>query len=1107
MSSPASDAPAPQAPRSSSLLRSSAVMASGTLVSRILGFIRASMLLAALGSVAGGVMASFQTANTLPNMVFNILAAGVFDAVLVPQIVRAMKRTQGDVYVNRLITLAGTILFAVTLVAMVLSPLLILITAAGYDAEIRALAIAFSLVCLPQIFFYGLYNLLGEVLNARGVFGPYMWAPVVNNIVGIAGLAVFLVMWGVEPTILPIADFTGPQFWVLAGSSTLGVIAQALVLLIPLRSAGIKLRPDFHFRSTSFGSASKVAGWTFATLAVSQVGVLSTSNIAAQADAWAHRYQPNPSAVADAAQVVVGNAAYATAFMIFMVPQSLIAVSLATAVFTRLSHAAAQNDDRTVAENYSFGVKAISSLTLLAAAILMAGAIPMMQMVAPTTRPPVVEGYAWVLLALMPGVASTGMILMSQRVFFAYEDAKPVFLMGIVPTIVQVIVGWSVFFATGPRWWVVGAAAAETACRVVQGLIAIVWVARRNRYVNQRQLLLSYGYSFVASVAALLAGLGAMFVMGWHTDAQSVLGRVGASMGRLIVVSIVATIVFWLVMRFLAPAETARVGGLIAQRLPLPLGLTRFIVGRQEKDSVSSDDIDRPDTGDSGDLMNRDEHDEPQEHHGVPESFAPPAVPPRAFPAPAEAEADGQALPPLSFPEWMQLTPSEVADLSSASGSTDPFTDSSAASEDAADGMRVAGEDFSDDLLAFSAALEESLTDDDEPVTQPAGIPIYPDAVPALVGDTADEGDALAGSPVADGVGVEPATQGAAADAAAGPAAGTAAGSAGAAALAGGTAAAKEKAAAAAAAVSAGAATAYVATAVHARKALTAVQDAFSRAVDKAKASARAADAAPSAGIAADAVEADSLDDTLTVVPRFEEVAMSPAPAGSSTRPGGAPAQASPGRFDPTKPTVIFFVLFTIVAFVWAVQTATAPLEQPSFSRADEMASADQSAAQSDAQSGAQSGAAPAPVAAPAGPQISSVTVLSWRDDQGDYEDRAINMIDGNMETEWHSREFDRPFGDDTSLALVVRFKEKTTLSELTLHMPEGTEGGEISLKAPNAESPRRGEVLATTDMKPTTTISLPTPVETDSVTLTFRQVPRSVDGANWAWIYEITAK
>lgn len=1082
MSSPASDTTTPQAQRSSSLLRSSAVMASGTLVSRILGFIRASMLLAALGSVAGGVMASFQTANTLPNMVFNILAAGVFDAVLVPQIVRAMKRSQGDVYVNRLITLAGTILFAVTMVAMVLSPLLILITAAGYDAEIRALAIAFSLVCLPQIFFYGLYNLLGEVLNARGVFGPYMWAPVVNNIVGIAGLAVFLAMWGVEPTLLPIADFTGPQFWVLAGSSTLGVISQALVLIIPLRAAGIRLRPDFHFRNTSFGSASKVAGWTFATLAVSQVGVLSTSNIAAQADAWAHRYQPNPSAVADAAQVVVGNAAYATAFMIFMVPQSLIAVSLATAVFTRLSHAAAQNDDRTVAENYSFGVKAISTLTLLAAAILMAGAIPMMQMVAPTTQPPVVEGYAWVLLALMPGVASTGMILMSQRVFFAYEDAKPVFLMGIAPTLLQVIVGWSVYFATGPRWWVVGAAVAETVCRVVQGVIAIVWVARRNAYVNQRQLLLSYGYSFAASIAALLAGLGAMMLMGWHTAAGSVLGRVGASMGRLVVVSIVATIVFWLVMRFLTPAETARVGALIAQRLPLPAGLARFIVGRQGEDSVSSDSTDQSDTGESGDLMNRNEYDEHEEQGAVPESFAPPAVPRDAFPSPAGDTEDQQHLPDLSFPEWMQLTPTEVADLSALSENPD-------VSDDA-----VMGHDFSEDLRAFDDALEDSLSDDDEPATRPAGIPIYPDAIPASADTGADQPgeavpfdepaqvDEVGDAPIALPNDPDEANTGDNADGDTGTDSSDSVG-------------AKEKVAAAASAVGAGAATAYAATALHARKALSAVQGAFSKAAEKARTSGASAAPVP----ASIQPEGDSMDDTLTTTPRFS-AASAATPAGSS---GGATVEATPGHFDPTRPTIIFFVIFTILAFVWAVMTATAPLEKPSISRPDEVPLQDQSAAQSDAPTEQE----PTPDEAVPGPVISSVTVLSWRDDQGDYENRAINMIDGDFETEWHSREFDRPFGDDTSLSLVVRFKEKTTLSELTLHMPESTTGGELMLKAPNPDQPRRGETLVTTEMSPTTTITLPSPIETDSVTLSFRQVPRSVDDANWAWIYEITAK
>ena len=209
-----------------SILRASALMASGTMVSRILGFVRNAMLIAAVGATAGGVGAAFQTANTLPNTVFNLLASGIFDAVLVPQIVGAIKRRHdGDTYVNRPLTLAGTLLFLVTFATMVLAPVLVMITAAGYTEDIRNLAILFALLCLPQLFFYGLYNLLGELLNAREIFGPYMWAPVVNNVVGIAGLGAFLAIWGGAPDGgIPAGDLTGAQFWVLAGSATLGVI-------------------------------------------------------------------------------------------------------------------------------------------------------------------------------------------------------------------------------------------------------------------------------------------------------------------------------------------------------------------------------------------------------------------------------------------------------------------------------------------------------------------------------------------------------------------------------------------------------------------------------------------------------------------------------------------------------------------------------------------------------------------------------------------------------------------------------------------------------------------------------------------------------------------
>ena len=150
----------------------------------------------------------------------------------------------------------------------------------------------------------------------------------------------------------------------------MGVVCQALVLFIPMRRAGISFKPDFHFRGTSFGSASKVAGWTFATLGISQVGVLSTNAIASIADNYLNQ---NP-------QPIAGLAGYSAAFLIFMLPQSVITVSLATAIFTRLNYAVAEDNDEEVAEHYHTGIRLITSLTVLAAAIFMAGAAPMMQL-------------------------------------------------------------------------------------------------------------------------------------------------------------------------------------------------------------------------------------------------------------------------------------------------------------------------------------------------------------------------------------------------------------------------------------------------------------------------------------------------------------------------------------------------------------------------------------------------------------------------------------------------------------------------------------------------------------------------------------------------------
>ena len=168
-----------------SVAKSSLLMAAGTVVSRIFGFVRIVVLALTIG-VTTDAADAFGVASQLPNNVYAIIAGGVLSAVLVPQIVKAKSHKDGGLgYIDRLLTLAIVVFTVVTVIATVSAPLLISIYTTGWSPEQLALATAFAYWCIPQIFFYGLYAMLGEVQNARSKFGPYMWAPVLNNLVGI----------------------------------------------------------------------------------------------------------------------------------------------------------------------------------------------------------------------------------------------------------------------------------------------------------------------------------------------------------------------------------------------------------------------------------------------------------------------------------------------------------------------------------------------------------------------------------------------------------------------------------------------------------------------------------------------------------------------------------------------------------------------------------------------------------------------------------------------------------------------------------------------------------------------------------------------------------
>ena len=248
-----------------SLARSTAGMAAGTIASRVLGMVRAGMQLAVVGTGLSGD--AWDVANTLPNIIYLLLAGGVLNAVLVPQITRAAGHADGGrEYIDRLLTLAITAIAIVAVVFTLTAGLLVrLYSSPTWDPDLRALSTAFALVCMPQIFFYGLYTLLGQVLNARSRFAAYMWAPVVANIVAIGGMAYFLSQY---PHQAGFASWTSPMVWVLAGSATAGVAAQAFVLIVPLWRSGFRFTPRWRFRGVGLRSASTVALWTFAALAV-----------------------------------------------------------------------------------------------------------------------------------------------------------------------------------------------------------------------------------------------------------------------------------------------------------------------------------------------------------------------------------------------------------------------------------------------------------------------------------------------------------------------------------------------------------------------------------------------------------------------------------------------------------------------------------------------------------------------------------------------------------------------------------------------------------------------------------------------------------------------
>lgn len=406
-----------------SLLRSSAVMALGTVVSRVTGFMRTAVIAYALGT--GLLGDAFNVSNTIPNTIHDLVLLGVLTSVILPMIVRASKQDSdgGLAYTQRLYTLLLVGLLGVTVLAMLLvKPIVGLYLRNPTPAQFHV-AVLFGLYFFPQIFFYGINAYQAAVLNTRGRFGAPMWTPVLNNLVIVAvGITFWMITRGQSVTVASVSD---AQVTLVGIGTTVALVVQTAAVVPSMRAAGFRWRLRFDFKNLHLGEMARMGGWTLGYVVATQIGFLVTTKLASGAGAAAHREGLNFGA---------GYTPYANAYQIFQLPYAIIAVSIITALLPRMSDHAADARADLVRDDFSTGIR-VSSVVLVPAAygmLVFGEPVGILLFNHGHVNGPSADFLGHVIQVFALGIVPFSIFQLLLRVFYAYKDTKtPALISGV----------------------------------------------------------------------------------------------------------------------------------------------------------------------------------------------------------------------------------------------------------------------------------------------------------------------------------------------------------------------------------------------------------------------------------------------------------------------------------------------------------------------------------------------------------------------------------------------------------------------------------------------------------------------------------------------------